>query len=342
LIVAPAADPSRIRIHAPQAKIQHNLSSSRETKISPVVSNKSTVRIRNRRLRQIVDPVIESREYIGGIGDDSVTSIGPAGRRGGTTTSVDSPGTPANARRGTDVFLRTKDFTMIMGGSGDETAAPSEFGGDNPSFTIAGTTNSKDLPTTTVTRGGSTFPHSPESLKDFAGGATDGFVWIVSNIGGRYASSVDYIGTDGDDRINAVIVAGSTNGTYAFPTTSNSWARRGGRDAFVLRVATSYTNIALQAAFYIGGNGDDEPYALARAEGKILVAGETSSSDFPLVGRPIQSQRKGSSDAFIASFDEIETTLLTSSPWRKRDGPHPGNAHPVGIEVYRRGNHILA
>jgi hypothetical protein len=167
-----------------------------------------------------------------------------------------------------------------------------------------------------VTRGGSTFPHSPESLKDFAGGATDGFIWAVSNIGGGYASSVAYIGTDGDDRINAVMdgfLAGSTNGTYAFPTTSNSWVRRGGRDAFVLRVATSYTIIALQAAFYIGGNGDDEPYALARAEGKILVAGETFSSDFPLVGRPIQSQRKGSSDAFIASFDEIETTLLTST-----------------------------
>lgn len=52
-------------------------------------------------------------------------------------------------------------------------------------------------------------------------------------------------------------------------------------------------------ATYFGGAGDDEGRSIqVDDEGRVYVAGQTSSRDFPIAGKPCQRESRGGSDAF--------------------------------------------
>ncbi len=324
LVLAPGADPSRIRVRAQAAHIDPKtgdlviLGTTRQHK--PIVFQNN--KIIDGRFKQIapntfgfeiaaydkneplvIDPVIESRDYIGGIGDDSISSVGPRNSVAGTTTSIDFPGAPIALRHGKDVFYRRDGITYIMGGSGDEVAANCDLSDVDNQPMIAGTTNSIDLPTKGAALSDGNI------RRNFGGGATDGFLWHPA------AGMATYFGGAGEDRITAIMTTaarfaftGSTNSGGDFPIGVNQ-PPAGGFDAFLasgsirLRSDQSYT-LGISVLHRFGGTGDDHGLAIIASlssRDEYVIAGETSSPTLP----SLQGTRKGPSDAFFARYADI-------------------------------------
>ncbi|MBY0233076.1 MAG: SBBP repeat-containing protein [Gemmataceae bacterium] len=164
---------------------------------------------------------------------------------------------------------------------------------------VVGRTNSADFPVTTGAL--------QTVLADPAGGtAHDAWVAKVVATGGITWAS--YMGGAGDDRARGVtIVSGGpvfvtgTAGTGAFPVTSDAYLGdpQGGADAFL--AAFSQAGMLGYSTRY-GGSGDDEGFAVAVSPaGMALIAGSTSSTDFPL-SAPLSGRgsASGAGDAFVA------------------------------------------
>ena len=94
-----------------------------------------------------------------------------------------------------------------------------------------------------------------------------------------------------------------------FPSTSN--AKSGSNDVFVTKINPA-GNAILYSTF-LGGNGFDQGNAIAiDAAGNAFVAGQTSSSDFPLVN-PMHSTFGGVSDAFVAELNSAGSAIAFST-----------------------------
>jgi len=180
-------------------------------------------------------------------------------------------------------------YSTYLGGSGTDYAwSIAAAGGE---MVVAGYTNSADFPTAAAFQ------------PSFAGG-NDAFVsWFDSS--GDLAFST-YLGGAADDlgyavgfRLGGIYVAGQTN-SDDFPTLNPYQAGlAGGYDAFVCLLDSSGN---LTASTYLGGTGSDFGKAAAWELGELVVAGQTSSFDFPTV-EPFQAGfAGGSSDAFVSSF----------------------------------------
>ena len=69
---------------------------------------------------------------------------------------------------------------------------------------------------------------------------------------------------------------------------------------------------SLLASTLLGGNDYDTAYTLARAsDGKIIVAGDTYSTNFPVSATAVAPASSGSCDVFVAQFDPGLTQLLS-------------------------------
>jgi hypothetical protein len=131
-----------------------------------------------------------------------------------------------------------------------------------------------------------------------------------------------YLGGSGDDYANKLAIAGSGDVYVAgftastnFPSTAGgAQASYGGgyRDAFVARLNAALTSI-LQST-YLGGSGDDYANALAIAgSGEVVVAGETTSTNFPNTSGGAQASFGGFRDAFVARLNSTLTSNLQST-----------------------------
>ncbi|MBL8114897.1 MAG: hypothetical protein JNK60_18590, partial [Acidobacteria bacterium] len=113
-----------------------------------------------------------------------------------------------------------------------------------------------------------------------------------------------FLGGAGDDAANAaardaqghVIVAGETaSGAFA----GAPGALRGSSDAFVMKLDATGSTVLW--AVRLGGAGADAALAVAvDAAGDVVVAGETSSADFPATAGALQQTPGGGADAFVA------------------------------------------
>lgn len=100
----------------------------------------------------------------------------------------------------------------------------------------------------------------------------------------------------------SAIVAGGT-WSADFPTTLDAaFPQPGGqRDAFVARLSPDGTQLTY--ATFLGGSGQDEAQAITRdAGGRMLVAGWSSSTDFPTTSGAYQTAPGGSFDAFATAL----------------------------------------
>jgi hypothetical protein len=250
--------------------------------------------------------------------------------------------------------------TLIFGGSGEDyvtsaSISPNFGRGQAPSspILIGGYTTSRDLPV-----GVPSSAWIPWQ-KHYAGGSTDGFVLLLTSSYGRVGmpdgiqSFLTYVGTPGDDRVTGVYLGsfggssrtylsapialcGSTNGRGLPRAFHETYATRepeaaGGLDIFVIS-GTAVTQSTprnppdgLSTPFprYVGGSGDDVPYAIAPApyfnpfDFSYYVAGATSSPDFPL-GNGRTASPSGSSDAFlIAVGNTYAGVLFGGSGWER-------------------------
>ncbi len=115
-------------------------------------------------------------------------------------------------------------------------------------------------------------------------------------LGGSNGDGITDIITSGD----SVFVVGYTQSAdfpvtpHAYDTSFNS----GGYDVFVASFDKDLST--LYAATFLGGSDSDRGNAIAKtSDGGFVVAGQTFSSDFPIV-YGYQSSRRGSADAFVA------------------------------------------
>ncbi len=239
--------------------------------------------------------------FVGGAGSELLTSIrgGDLITVAGWTTSPDFP-TTANAWDRTlatqDVFItqlrpalppaEQLAYSTYFGGSGTEGNSPRtppmiDAAG---TITVAGSTNSADLPTT------------PGSWDRTYHGGTDAFVArldpsrppagqliYATYLGG--AAIEEVYGSASD--LNGMVTLGCITRSQDCPTTPNAFDSTFGggvSDAYVARInPTLAAPHQLTYGSYLGGNGSEEVQDMALARnGSVVVGGRGSNATFPV------------------------------------------------------------
>jgi hypothetical protein len=109
---------------------------------------------------------------------------------------------------------------------------------------------------------------------------------------------------------------------------------RGDDDMFVARLNPEGT--AIDFLTVIGGSGTDSPRHIQLDQaGNILIAGETTSADFPTV-KPTQAVNGGGTDAFVAILNSAGNTLTFST---YLGGAGTDIAHDLAVNP--TGNNVL-
>jgi hypothetical protein len=122
-----------------------------------------------------------------------------------------------------------------------------------------------------------------------------------------------YLGTDLYDTIVASAVDSKGNiwvtgytSSDTFPLAGEAFRNTsgGGREIFLARIdPTKSGQDGLTYASYIGGDGLDEPTALAVDGDYVYMCGVTTSTNFPLAGLAFQGTPGGDRDAFVLKLD---------------------------------------
>ncbi len=89
----------------------------------------------------------------------------------------------------------------------------------------------------------------------------------------------------------------------------------------------------------LGGSILDQCFSVASdSSGNTIVAGATSSIDFPIVGSPPGASRQGSSDAFVAKFDPAGNLILSGYLGGSGTDAAAGVAVDTAGNIYVTGN----
>ena len=221
--------------------------------------------------------------------------------------------------------------STYLGGSGNDQAYAMALDASGIVL-VAGLTQSTNFPG--VSGGGQT---------TIAGNA-DAFVARISN-NLQTLVQATYLGGSGTDAANAlsidtngnVFVAGYTNSTNFPGTAGGAQPANGGvANAFVARLSSDLQTLA--NATYLGGNGYGQAYALRLdAGGNVLVAGYTSSPNFPNTVGGAQPVFGGDNDAFVA---RLSSNLATLQQATYLGGS--GNDNATAIVLDASGNVLIA
>ncbi len=230
----------------------------------------------------------------------------PAGSPGENETSdgahrdAYAPPDPGGFGDGTRLPLLWSTF---LGGINNEHAQAVALDGDGTPV-VAGYTNSLDFPTT---------PGGYDITYNFAFDAfvakldATGSVMLWGTfLGGEYDDGVWGIILDSADQ---PLVIGHTS-SATFPTTVGAYdpTHNGGADVFVTMLNSAGS--ALVYSTFLGGSGDDVGYAIAPhgAQG-VVVAGRTSSSNFPASPGAYDPSYNNGEDAFVAELEGSGSSL---------------------------------
>ena len=230
-------------------------------------------------------------------------------------------------------------YSTYLGGSSNEVPQSLIVSNSNELF-LFGTTGSEDFPTTStawsrnfqggaqvsILRNGVSFPSG-----------TDMFVCRFSESGDRLLAST-LLGGTGNDGLNTSpqlrynyaddarggiilddesnVYIGCSTSSADFPVTGNSFQTQyggGNQDGIVLKLNQNLST--LYWASYLGGSANDGIMSVTLdALGKVIVAGGTSSLDFPATEDAFQEQNgNGQSDGFIAALSANGQSLIAST-----------------------------
>jgi hypothetical protein len=223
--------------------------------------------------------------------------------------------TSHQGRDDTFVAKLTSDCSAVvsatyLGGSEDDHVSGLAVDGNGAIF-LVGWTGSRDFPTT------------PGAFNNTTSGDPSGFDGFVTKLrpdGGGLLYSTYLRGSRGDhpldvevDRQGRAHVCGQTS-SRDFPVTSGCYQDRGGNDNGFVTILSADGG-SLEASTYLSANGADSCYGLdIGGDGKVYVAGVTTSMGFPTTPGVFQENFAGSrQDAFCARFDSNLTTLERSS-----------------------------
>jgi len=203
---------------------------------------------------------------------------------------------------------------------------------DQGNVVITGQTQSPDFPTTS---GAYDTTHN---------GLHDGFVAKLSNdltilkgatlLGGSYDEFLTSLALDTQGN---VIVAGSTT-SPDFPTTSGAYdtTHNGLYDGFVAKLSNDLT--ILKGTTLIGGSYDEFLTSLALdTQGNVIVAGSTTSPDFPTTSGAYDTIHNGKADVFVV---KLSNTLNTLENATFLGGTLSDN--PTALALDLRGNIFVA
>jgi hypothetical protein len=262
--------------------------------------------------------------FLGGSGTDRPLAISAGPITGvrvvGETDSRDFPiraerqGVPQSIYGGgaTDGFVLDYNFVAISG----STLLSTYVGGSQAdrvtatnSFWFAGETKSDDIPISTpgtsYKAGWDVFSSSLDFRQ--GGGSLSGA--FLSGSGDERANSVTFFR-------NLVLVGGSTDSPDLPVENAFQSQLAGGRDGFLWTASLTGSNLSPlpPVMTYWGGSGDDEIRAMVNLSiSRLVIAGNTSSSDLPTRNAAQTAYGGGSSDAFLTQFNSELNSLVTST-----------------------------
>jgi hypothetical protein len=347
LVVAPGADPSRVRMKIDGAKAigvtkegslsiatslgtieqrelfayQQTGEARKQVKCRFVIDGSRGVRFdvgsydRTRPL--VIDPLVYST-YLGGSGDDVADMIAVDGSGNayvtGFTWPTDFPTSGAyqssNAGGAGDVFVTKFN-------SAGSLAYSTYLGGSQQEVGYAIAVDGSGNAYVTGSTWSTDFPTSgPYQASN--GGGGDVYIAKLNSAGNALAYST-YLGGSLEDFGTAIAVDGSgnafvtgwTNSTN-LPTSGAYQSSLGGEyDAFITKLNSGGSTIAYST--YLGGTGLDYAYAIAiDASSNPYVTGFTYSSDFP-TSNAVQSSNAGGADLFITKLNSGGSTIAYST-----------------------------
>jgi hypothetical protein len=216
-------------------------------------------------------------------------------------------------------------FTSLLGGSSQDQASAVAADADG-NLVVAGWTSSTNFPVTAAAR------------QTQFGGSVDAFVAKFGG-NGSYLIFCTFLGGNGDDRAMGLALDSSGNiyltghtASANFPVASAVQKTLSGtEDAFVMKLNPAGAKILYST--YLGGSGVDAGNAIALdSYGDAYVGGDTSSTNFPVVGG-VTTANQGGQDGFIAKLTAAGTAIVYST--------YLGGAaadHIAGIAVNPAGN----
>ena len=190
--------------------------------------------------------------------------------------------------------------TYIGGRQGDAVTGIAVDSTGSP--VLVGWTESTDFPTAQAARGSS-------------GGGVDAFV-VKLSANGQQLLWATYFGGSGDDRATSVaidsnnnIVVGGWTQSSNFPANVSQTSFGGLRDGFLLKFNVSGS---LLFSTFVGGSDSDAVNAVAvDSRGVIYAAGESKSTDFPVLNA-YQNSNAGGGDAFLVSYQSTGTVIYST------------------------------
>ncbi len=292
-----------------------------------------------------IDPTLSYSTYWGGAGCDGAYDMALDSNNNvyiaGTTNSQAYP--PADPKcdqtRYFDAYVTKLDpsktgaaqhvYTTYIGGNAFDMAFGVGVDASGNAY-AAGITESKNLPTT-----------KNAYQRKYKGGIFDCLVIQLNATGAvKYLSYLG--GKDIEELLNVAVGNGSLvyvtgfTSSSDFPTTANAYSRVFSHgDAFVSVLDTAKSGAAsLSYSTFFGGSGSDEGYAIVAENGRIYLAGPTSSKDLPLKN-PIQAINKGGGwgDTYAAVLDPTKSgrkQLLFATYLGGKKNDVPGGVAPSG------------
>lgn len=198
-------------------------------------------------------------------------------------------------------------YATFLGGNGDDRGHSLAVDAEGGAYVTGRTTSSN-------------FPTTPGALDRFWNGKFDAFVARLSPDGSALVYST-FLGGSRDDRglaiavdgADAAYIAGKTQ-SVNFPVSSAAFARNraGAADAFVTKLNATGSGLAYST--YLGGTRNDRANGIAiDAAGRVHVAGDTQSTDFPSTSAAHDKSFNGGLDAFAAVLDAAGAQLVAST-----------------------------
>jgi hypothetical protein len=303
----------------------------------------------------VIDPVLELSSYAGGSRLDTARAVavdedGNVLVAGMTESNdffpVEQTPDPFQPEYGgaNDDFVRGDAFVMKLAPGGASLLWATYLGGKDPDGAnavavgpggdvfVAGSTGSKDFP---VTPGA----FQPERAKN----AYDAFVARLGPDGDALVYSTLLGGKDGDsaaalavDAAGHATVAGNTF-SKDFPLTAGVFQteRWGRQDAFVARLAPGGDTLLWST--FLGGEEFDFVTGVAlTSDGGVVVAGGTSSNQFPTTAGALQPKYASDGDAFASKLSSDGARLAWSTFFGGKNG-NPlayDDASGVALDAY--------
>ncbi|MFN7937227.1 MAG: SBBP repeat-containing protein [Bryobacteraceae bacterium] len=164
------------------------------------------------------------------------------------------------------------------------------------------------------------FPTTEGAYDRSFNGAAD--IWLLQlNSTGQQLIFSTFFGGNSHDLPKSVVVdasgeiylTGLTNSSD-FPTTTGAFQRnlKGIQDAFVARFSQSGKRLVFSTL--LGGTGQEVSFGMAiEPGGRVLVAGQTTSADYPTTTGAYQANNRGVTNAFLSRLSSDGSKMIAST-----------------------------